>query len=730
MDYTISGLDELTFGGPPEADDVVTIDYNITECRAITQRGDNDAPYSGAWDADSGNLVPSKTYSETTHYDLIATAIRSFGEFDSCEEECHSDGYALPIRDTDAPDFDIWGLLCDNLEWNYPGNPLCESCGGNDLVGEVGDCKCKLSGIEHQIFVTGDDDIASVEMSVGGDPAVSFDMYEEGDTIYVPISFDLDTMADEVLNGWNSKAVNPDSVENVTIDIDGIGVSNVAMTDLGDGWFQYVAMFIVDSGDRSYDYEFHIDYVGDNQTRHGTSDPCWEGSDITIPGGEFWCYDISDPASFWGVNEVDQVTFTVTDDEGNVSNNLMSGSRAGAAGQIWVTYDPTPQEVKDIWVSETIVGPGDEIQVNVEVPDPVPATADIITLEGVIIQASVDDTMGRWRTIFTDYVNNDPGPFWTTDGGWGGTFDLPDWMNPADDGIDNDRDGETDEADEEVYTYKLRVVTVDDCCNYGYSCSHPRAQANEICAEITVDSSIPQACLISPIDGSIHTIGGDPIDLIAATDDDDVDYVMFQYMLNDTWYTIDPTPLNDDDDPYVYEANGDGNYVIENWDTGFLAERVASDFYLRMRAVAVDHAGNEQSDDDDLVCDINIVLNDTTGPTSAITNIESDCFPNDPVFGDNQKRIYDPTLAISGEVYVRGRAYGWNQWDVATVTVEISPDGTSWEILGVDNEFFTFNDLGAQFCRPLGFRRVCRGNLVAPLLRYRRRRQRPERQRR
>ena len=758
LDYTILDPNTLRFGLAPTEE--VTIDYNVTECRAINE-GDNETPYTVAWDADSPDgLIPSPTNDWTTHYDIIATAYRVYRDEDgeiigTCEEDCHSDDFALPIADTEAPDFTIHGLLCefgDNeprilqgaggvLEtaganpvfFNATGNPLCSSCGGDDRVGTLGDCKCKLSGIEHQIFVTGDNDTAtadidSVWMSVGGDPPVAFDKYTANDdtVITIPLSFNIDDLADVTANGWSTKAVNPDSVENVTITIAGIGVFNAEMNDLGNGWYQYQAILpIPDTGTTSYSYSFSVDLVGDDQVED-ISDPRWFYSTILVPA-EFWCYSILDPAAFWGENEVDQIHFTVVDSAGNSSNELISGAGdEGAAGQVWVTYDNKPQEVRSIFLTESpffgepalpeddpdhvTVAVGAWIQADVEIGDVVPPTADIITVEGVILQVSVDDTNARWRTIHTDFVNNDdPGPF-LVDGGWGGTFQLPGWMNPYTDGIDNDRDGSTDEEDEKIYTYGFRVVTVDDCFNYGYSCGHPRAQDPEVCGTITIDADIPQACITSPTDGQIISMG-DVIDITAETEDDDVWFVRFEYMdPNDPgdWDPIDPTPLNDDDDDgktayAVFDEDGDGVFEV-SWDTDFFNGFAGADFYLRIRAVAVDYVCNEQDSDPELDCDVNIILNDTTGPMAAITAFAADCFPEDPELELNIKRPFDPTLALSGEVFVVGRAWGWNQYDVATVVLQLSEDGeTGWTTIAVQQDFLVatfFSTQGALWLMP------------------------------
>jgi hypothetical protein len=712
MAYTITGPTTVQFGGAMAADDTVKIDYDITDCMPIAT-GDSVAPYSVAWDADSGGLVPVPTHAATTHYDLMASASRSFNGAETCAEDCVSEGFALPIQDTSAPIFSVWGL--DYRNDDQPGNPLCASVGGNDLVGDVGSTKSKLSGIEEQFYVTPvqrigkgqtpgvtdaavayDDgsDWASVTMRIGQNAPIDFAKVT-GD-ITVPITFYIDDLANVTANGWSGKAVNPDSVENVTISMPGIGATNATMYDdgtngdavAGDGVYTYMATLPLGA---TYAYTFSVDYHGDDQLTN-IADPRNPGSNVAVPD-ELWFYSTTDPGSLFGVNTLNEVTVTVTDNEGNASTNLMTGNEfGGALGQIWVTYDPTPEPVKSIWFSKTTVAPNSEVQVNVEAPDTGTPTADVIKLTGVIVQVSMDDLGTRWRTIYSDYVNQDSGPlFLNYDGGWGGTFNLPSWMNPLTDGIDNNRDGVTDDAAEAVYTYQVRAVTVDDCYNTGYSCGHPRVQATPVCGEITVDAAVPQACLTWPQDGYIVALG-DTINLSATSSDTDIDYVQFEYSLNGgaDWNTIDCTPLNSDDP--TWDADGSDGWNC-TWNTQFLAGELGSDFYVTLRARAVDKAGNDQGNDPDLVCSRNIIVNDQTGPLSAITRFYSDCFPEDPVFEEHFKKPFDPTLALSHTITVWGRATGWNSKDVSTVVVQMAPDngGTpgAWTTIGVDNSLIT-----------------------------------------
>ncbi len=727
MDYTITGSNDLLFGAGMAADDTVTIDYNVTDCMQINL-GDSVAPYSVAWDADGGGLVPMPTHAQTTHYDLMAGVYRTFDGYEPCGEDCFTDGFALPINDTAAPRFSVWGL--DYRMPNAPGNPLCESVGGQDLMGPFGESKSKLSGIEHQFFVTPasavdkaktavngifvptDDgsDWDTVEMSIAGGAPVSFTKMtaEDDETITIPVTFYIQDLAnvetDETVAGGgfhnhdgndpNTQAVNPDSVENVTITMPGIEASNAAMYDdgthgdavAGDGVYTYLAVLPLGG---TYGYSFSVDLIGDDQVT-GIDDPRNASSEIYVPD-MLWVYDTTAdgnmaPADLFGVNQVREAVVTVTDTTGLSSDNLVSGGLGGGSlGQIWVTYDPTAPTISNLWLSsgDNAVAPESEVQVNVEIHDVLPATADIIKVDQVIVQVAVDDTHGRWRTILVDNKDSNwDDTFDTTDGGWGGTITLPQWMDPLYDGIDNNLDGVTDDDAEATYTYRVRVVAVDDCFNHGY-CGE---DMNAGCGDITVDSAVPQACLTEPADGSIVKIG-DPVNLVATTSDTDVRYVEFQYWLNDGdgWQTIDKTPLNDDDDPW--DSDGADGWTA-TWDTGFLAQYLSGDFYVKVRAVAVDMAGNDQSDDPELACDINLVMNDATGPISAITRFYADCFPTDPEFGGSFKKPFDPTLALSGEIGVFGRATGWNALDVATVTLQMSTDQTTWTTIGVQNEFF------------------------------------------
>jgi hypothetical protein len=209
-----------------------------------------------------------------------------------------------------------------------------------------------------------------------------------------------------------------------------------------------------------------------------------------------------------------------------------------------------------------------------------------------------------------------------------------------------------------------------------------------VCGAITVDADIPQACITEPTDGTIFPIG-DVIDLTASTTDTDVAYVQFEYSTDGgvNWNTIDCTPLNDDDDPWVEVPAEDGTYNC-SWDTGFLAANLASDFYVSMRARAFDMVGNDQADDAALNCSVNILLNDTTGPVAMIARFCAPCFPDASFIDDNCKKPFDPTLALSGEMGIFGIATGWNGFDVATVKVEYATSSAGpWVTIGVDQEF-------------------------------------------
>ncbi len=690
LDYTLVGNNSVQFGSGMAVDDVVTIDYNVTECQRINT-GDNENPYSVAWDADSGSLVPMPSYYDVTHYDIIAVAYRVwdpvFINSRPCSEPCYTEGFALPINDTDAPEFTVYGLDFRNLDWS--GNPLCPTCGGSDLTEDTfftGSCKSKHTGIEHQFFVTTADDVDRVYMQIAGGAPIDFTHYtaEVDSLITIPITFYIDDLANVTANSWSFQAVNPDSVENVTITIPGILVYNIEMTNLGDGVYQYNAVLPLGG---SYGYTFSVDMVGDDQVSN-ISDPRFDPSTLTIPS-DLWMYSTDDLTTLFGVNMLKQVLVTVVDVAGNSSTNLVSGGgQGGALGQIWVTYDPTRPVVNSIWLSESMVAPGGDVKLNVEIRDAVPATGDIVKLTGIILQASVDDTETRWRTVFEDGWDSFAIMFFSVDGGWGGDFSLPKWMNPLYDGIDNNRNGLTDESEESVYTYKLRVVAIDDCYNWGYSCGHPRAQTPEVCGEITVDADVPQACITEPTDGTIFPIGN-VVDLAATTTDTDVAYVQFEYSTDGgySWNTIDCTPLNDDDDPWVEVVGSDGKYHC-SWDTGFLAGLLASDYYVSLRARSFDMVGNDQAGDTELNCWVNILMNDVTGPVAMISRFCAPCFPDAAFIGDHCKKAFDPTLALSGDIEIAGSATGWNGFDVATVIVQYAAAKTGpWTTIDVVQEF-------------------------------------------
>ncbi|TPW17911.1 MAG: hypothetical protein FD129_187, partial [bacterium] len=282
---------------------------------------------------------------------------------------------------------------------------------------------------------------------------------------------------------------------------------------------------------------------------------------------------------------------------------------------------------------------------------------------------------------------------WFDDGdpsnGWGG---LTEWsFDPLDDNIDNDLDGTFDEADESEFVYWIRAVAIDDCFNHGYS----DRQNPAVVVPVTVDATPPVCLLAAPTNGSIHSIGSTITLTTAPSTDTDVLYVSFQYDAGDGWNAIDATPIDDTDELDGFGGehtpatvkNEDGTYSV-TWNTSFLTE---TDFYVRLRCVARDIAGNFTGGDGPFdtgeppIEYVTILMNDDTAPLAALTHVAD----TGPAY--ILKSIVDPTLAINDQVLLIGVASGGRNGDVATVQLQYSTNGTTWLDAGVTNvigEFF------------------------------------------
>lgn len=681
--YTVrSGGNVIEFGAAIPNGVTVTIDYNNADYTQIDC--DNTEPYSVEW------TVPSRDDDDTTSFDITAVF---FPNNQFCGESIVSQGFQLRYIDVDGSEFVIHGIDdIDNngdisLNDNMPGNALCVSQGlGFDNDDEIGTQVNKLSGDWAEFFVTTEENnIEQVKMIVYH----TFDLNgADSDTCMMtenPLEADPPQPVHKVLYESDFPTVDPDRVENVTITVSGYASGPSSRTfnmyddgvtgdDLAANDGHWTILLSLDPG-YTYSYTYTIDLVGSDFIT--TNDPRHDESQIQIPPVPYWwCSARLDDNELFHQTAINHVHVEVTDSEGNVTSNLSENNQ----GQIDVILDRVAPTVAALSIDRVQVAPGGDVEVFATVTDPTPADINIITVTEVLFQVSPDTSRDIWLDWFTD---SDPSD------GWGGLESWP--FNPLDDNIDNDLDGTFDEADESAFAYWIRAVAIDDCFNHGYS----DRQIPVVVVPVTVDATPPVCKLAAPTNGSIHSIGSTITLTTAPSTDTDVLYVSFQYDIGDGWHAIDATPIDDTDVLDGFDGqhtpatvrNADGTYSI-TWNTWFLTE---TDFYVRLRCVARDIAGNFSGGGGAFDTGIppieyvTILMNDDTAPLAALTHVAD----TGPAY--ILKSIVDPTLAINDQVLLIGTASGGRNGDVATVMLQYSTNGTTWLDAGVTNvlnEFF------------------------------------------
>jgi hypothetical protein len=679
--YTVRSGDVIEFGAAVPVGVTVTIDYNISSYSTIGC--DTSAPYTVEW------TIPARDDSDATHYDISAAFSPEGFE---CEESVVSEGFQLPFIDLEGSEFLVHGIDdIDNngdidLNDNMPGNALCVSQGlGFDNDDPTGTQVNKLSGDWAEFFVTTEEaDIEQVKMIVYH----TFDLNAaDSDTCMMtenPLEADPPQPVHKVLYESDFPTLDPDRVENVTITVSGYASGpserTFAMYDDGvtgddlvanDG--HWTALLSLDPGN-TYDYSFTIDLVGGDFIN--TSDPRHDESQIQIPSVAYWwCSARLDDDHLLHQNAINHVHVEVTDSEGNVTDNLSENNQ----GQIDVILDRVAPTVAALSIDRAQVAPGGDVEVFATITDPSPADINVITVTEVLFQVSPDASRDIWLDWFSD---SDPSD------GWGG---LEEWsFDPTDDNIDNDQDGTFDEADESGFAYWIRAVAIDDCHNHGYS----DRQEPPVVVPVTVDTEPPACKLAEPTNGSIHSIGSTITLTTAPSTDTDVLYVSFQYDAGDGWMAIDATPVDDTDELDGFDGehtpatvkNEDGTYSI-TWNTAFLTE---TDFYVRLRCVARDIAGNFSGNGGPFdtgeppIEYVTIIMNDDTAPLAALTHV-ADVGPAYIL-----KSIVDPTLAINDQVLLIGVASGGQNGDVATVQLQYSTNNSTWLDAGVTNVLGSF----------------------------------------
>lgn len=700
--YTVRGGDVLEFGAAIASGTTVTISYNVT---AWSSAGcDLTTPYTTEWS------VPSvKSVNASTHYDLMAIYVASGL---SCGESYLSEGWHIRILDVVGPLFLVYGIddVNDNNSVttdpdNLPGNSLFISR-GEDEHSFLGSRIMKLSGdwadffVDNNITKAGEeDDFASVVMNVTNTAGTASLTFTKVDCQPDPIQTIHKTL---FLSDYET--LDRTRVENVNITVDGYPdaptVRKFAMYDdgtngdlvAGDG--HYTATLALPTGVNcakiTYKYQYTIDLVGDDyisgddHRNEGTSG--W--STIILPALPYWTASVQlDNDALFLQNAVNHVEVVATDLEGNVTTNMSKNNQ----GQIDVILDRVAPTVVDLKLavgfsgqaSQVPVKVGGDVEIFANIIDPVPPDANIIRIRHVTFQVSPDISRNVWLDWFGNYSPND---------GWGDlTHNWP--FNPLTDDIDNDRDGTFDEPDEGTFVYQIRALPMDDGHNVGYS----NEQNPPVVAEVTVDATPPVTALTVPANGDIVQHGS-VITLTAMPDagTTDVLYMLFEYNVGSGWQVIDATPNDDTDEIDGWEGehtpqtvkNQDGSYSV-TWDTSFLDE---ADFYVRLRSVARDIAGNFEGGQGPLdagdppVEYITILINDQTAPMAALTGVLS----NGPSY--IYKHIVDPTLAIRRQVVLVGvagsaqaGAHDQGQGDVQTVILQYSTNGTHWLDGGITN---------------------------------------------
>jgi hypothetical protein len=634
-----AGASAIEFAVRPDPTDVILVSYNISGWSTIST--DDDAPYTGAWDQPSGG-VPTPYDDDTDAYDVIAVLTLGSGEC-ALTESAASEGMLVHLVDESAPRMWLYGLgLCNADPLTYwPGNPSFDTVAGLT--------EWKLSGIEHEMFVTSEEDVAAIDLVLTGAFTGATETrvpMAQVLTETLPMTFTLyESDFPEVMYGF----------ENVGLQIMG-GI--YPMTEIQPGVWQ-VSGVAVPVGTET-EYAFAIDqdgndwdnYIADPRNQKVAGAPPAPYSSVKLPDAGFWYasgFDFGEETAVW------KVRAEATDATGNV----------GVTHDYTFVYDPVAPTIDAVTATSLRFNEDEDVTVNATITDPVPADFDVITVKQVRFQYSPNYMVSdreRYERVWLDFgtcVDNDP-----TDG-WSMTGSIPD---PEHDGFDNDGDGIWDEPDEDEATSDMafRVIAMDDGHNYGT----PYELA------FILDSSEPAALLTSPIDGAVYPYkdaSGNGITIPLAAEitetQGDIAYVLFQYDAGDGWEDVDITPEDGGDHPW----DGTEPYAVDFLTTNYLDE---TDTYVRFRAVAVDGAGNQDGDPIEVL----VVVNDITGPTA---------FPiwaRTSGDGCEYMHLTDPHVAVRGhDARIKGTAIDPSgRENLATVTVQYQLGGAgTWTDIAV-----------------------------------------------
>lgn len=651
-DYTIVSGTIVKFGAYLASTDAAYVSYNFGSWAEISDDDDDvdeNGYFTTAWDPQ--NPVPNPASEYTDAYDLIAVVTYDVeGDCPTLAESQVSEHKIVLLRRTEGPEVTLHGffwMCCDaQTQYNYVGNPLTRS---NDQHR-----KSKLCGIEYDVMVLVDSvtaDSVKFELDESG---TFYDLthYVEGDTLSLTI-----TMNEEDFLFSDPYAIYGDSIENVQlVDLTGSDTYYTMYDDgahndgaANDGWWGVTIDIPVTSSTQQIYYMFDIDMSGDEHIL------AWDPRNDVSAGAD--TSKIVIPPDFWHTN----LSATLFPNGAHTAlayawgNDQVGTNATSQQGWNYFIIDCEDPGITDLYVLTPIIGTGDcdEAYLVAVMEDAGEDIEDILELDLIDFQFATDDSKTRWVSL---------GSATSFDAENGYVYQGP-WLSgyyPDDDNIDNDNDGETDEDDERDYTFSLRVVARDDTWNVTIMEG----------GTIRIDRSPPAIILTAPDQGTV-VAWGDTITICAmpATGEDAVGLDYYKFFFSDSAgqpKVIDPTPLDNSDDPIV-PADGE-NEVCIKFATNWLS--LEEDQYIQFWAMAVDSACNESDTEGPIVA----AVNDTTGPSACVLAF-IDC---------DTVSVADAHLAVSGDdVQVLGKLIPNRIDAISIIEFWVQPEGGSPVLVNV-----------------------------------------------
>jgi len=461
-------------------------------------------------------------------------------------------------------------------------------------------------------------------------------------------------------------------------------------------------------------------------------------SAISIPETPFWYVNINSDEDLYPAG-VHRAVATATDDSGNTGTNLNSDSTEDDSpqGPVVFVYDVEDPFVQDISIldddsrplSTDRITPALSYEVWTNVNDSPFEDFNVLRVDAVTFQYTPNQGEA-WITIGHDDDTTD---------GW-----QTDWTpeDPSTDGYDNDGDGSYDEDDEKIAEYWIRTIAWDCGHNLGYSDAQDPAVLLVVTVDAAQPTTCPTTPYDGAVFGynDAIAIAGIPSgDDLGARGASDIAEMRFQarfsnlYFVDETyngdghagdfdngideiwrddnsdgefdagdtnvyagadgsastpddsdtniWFTLDPTPQDNSDDPWLEAANNGDEFSMVWTPSGSAFTQYGTDDggyideYVRIRMVATDTAGNvDNGDDDNPPCEKLIILNDTSEDNASAYVMVVDGDWVDPV------EVY--TISCDSDVEVGGTV--GNGGNVSHVNVYIA-DGADSRLIGVDN---------------------------------------------